>query len=105
VGDLEALTCDGALRQRLVRRYGSGIDAWLYALPPDPGELASRRRIEPISRSDPAPCIGGPIYDLIDLRLWRARDPLALAERARHLAPAVGAGADRLFDRCARSPR
>ena len=40
---------------------------------------------------DPAPCLGDPAFDAIDLVLWRAEDVDMIAARAARLAPAIGA--------------
>jgi len=50
---------------------------------------------------DPAPCLGDPAFDAIDLVFWRAEDAETIAVRAEQLAPAVGADATRLLDWCA----
>jgi streptomycin 6-kinase len=50
---------------------------------------------------DPAPCLGDPGFDAIDLVLWRAPDLETVATRAELLAPAIGAEAGRLFEWCA----
>src|SRR5206468_1549130 len=50
---------------------------------------------------DPAPCMGDPAFDAIDLVLWRAEDVETIAGRAEQLAPAIGAGVGRLLDWCA----
>jgi streptomycin 6-kinase len=50
---------------------------------------------------DPAPCLGDPAFDAIDLVLWRAEDVETIAVRAEQLAPAIGADASRLLDWCA----
>jgi streptomycin 6-kinase len=50
---------------------------------------------------DPAPCVGDPAFDAIDLLLWRAGDAEAIATRAEPLPPAIGADPGRLFDWCA----
>lgn len=50
---------------------------------------------------DPAPCLGDPVFDAIDLVLWRAEDAGAVADRAQRLAPAIDADANRLLDWCA----
>jgi streptomycin 6-kinase len=50
---------------------------------------------------DPAPCLGDPAFDAIDLVLWRAEDAAAIAARAEQLAPAIGADAGRLLEWCA----
>ena len=50
---------------------------------------------------DPAPCLGDPAFDAIDLVFWRAEDAETIAARAEQLAPAVGADATRLLDWCA----
>ena len=50
---------------------------------------------------DPAPCVGDPAFDAVDLVFWRARDVEAIAARAEQLAPAIGADAGRLLDWCA----
>jgi streptomycin 6-kinase len=49
---------------------------------------------------DPAPCLGDPAFDAIDLVFWRADDVGTLAVRAEQLAPAIGADAGRLLDWC-----
>ncbi len=50
---------------------------------------------------DPAPCLGDPAFDAIDLVLWRADDVETIAVRAEQLAPAIGAEVGRLVDWCA----
>jgi streptomycin 6-kinase len=50
---------------------------------------------------DPAPCLGDPAFDAIDLVLWRAEDVETIALRAEQLVPAIGADAHRLLDWCA----
>ncbi len=50
---------------------------------------------------DPAPCVGDPAFDAIDLVLWRAGDAATIARRAELLATAIGADPRRLFDWCA----
>jgi streptomycin 6-kinase len=50
---------------------------------------------------DPAPCLGDPACDAVDLVLWRAPDLQTITMRAQQLAPAIGADADRLLDWCA----
>jgi streptomycin 6-kinase len=49
---------------------------------------------------DPAPCVGDPGFDAIDLVLWRAKSVDAIAVRCEQLAPAIGADAGRLLDWC-----
>ena len=49
---------------------------------------------------DPAPCLGDPAFDAIDLLFWRAEDVETIAVRAEQLAPAIGADAGRLLDWC-----
>jgi streptomycin 6-kinase len=49
---------------------------------------------------DPAPCLGDPAFDAIDLVLWRADDVETIAARAEQLAPAIGAEVGRLVDWC-----
>ncbi len=49
---------------------------------------------------DPAPCLGDPAFDAVDLVFWRAADADAIAARAEALAPAIGAEPGRLLDWC-----
>jgi streptomycin 6-kinase len=49
---------------------------------------------------DPAPCIGDPAFDAIDLVFWRATDAGTITARAQQLAPAIGANANRLIEWC-----
>jgi streptomycin 6-kinase len=49
---------------------------------------------------DPAPCLGDPAFDAVDLVYWRADDVETIVVRTRELAPAIGADADRLLDWC-----
>jgi streptomycin 6-kinase len=49
---------------------------------------------------DPAPCLGDPAFDAIDLVFWRAHDVETITVRAERLAPAIGADAARLVDWC-----
>jgi streptomycin 6-kinase len=50
---------------------------------------------------DPAPCLGDPAFDAIDLLLWRAEDLETITARAEQLALAIGVEAGRLFRWCA----
>jgi streptomycin 6-kinase len=50
---------------------------------------------------DPAPCLGDPAFDAIDLVFWRADDHETIATRAEQLAPAIGSDASRLLGWCA----
>ncbi len=50
---------------------------------------------------DPAPCLGDPAFDTVDLLFWRAEDVETIATRAEQLAPAVGADDKRLLNWCA----
>jgi streptomycin 6-kinase len=50
---------------------------------------------------DPAPCIGDPAFDAIDLLLWQADDVQTIAARAEELAGSIGADARRLIQWCA----
>jgi streptomycin 6-kinase len=50
---------------------------------------------------DPAPCLGDPAFDAIDLVFWRAEDADTIAARVERLAPAIGADPGRLLDWCA----
>jgi streptomycin 6-kinase len=49
---------------------------------------------------DPAPCLGDPAFDAIDLLLWRVDDVETIVDRAEQLAPAIGAEVGRLLDWC-----
>lgn len=49
---------------------------------------------------DPAPCVGDPAFDAIDLVLWRADDVETIGRRIDGLAPLLGCGAGRLLDWC-----
>jgi streptomycin 6-kinase len=46
---------------------------------------------------DPAPCLGDPAFDAVDLLLWRAGDVRAIEARTRRLAAATGLDAGRLL--------
>jgi streptomycin 6-kinase len=50
---------------------------------------------------DPAPCLGDPAFDAVDLLLWRADDRPTIATRAAGLAAATGLDAERLLGWCA----
>ena len=50
---------------------------------------------------DPAPCLGDPAFDAIDLVLWQAEEVKTITARAEQLAPAIGAEARRLSRWCA----
>jgi streptomycin 6-kinase len=50
---------------------------------------------------DPAPCLGDPAFDAIDLVLWQAENVETVTARAERLAPAIGAETERLFEWCA----
>jgi streptomycin 6-kinase len=49
---------------------------------------------------DPAPCVGDPAFDAVDLVLWRAQDVGAIAARAEQLAAATRVDAGRVLDWC-----
>jgi streptomycin 6-kinase len=49
---------------------------------------------------DPAPCIGDPAFDAIDLVLWQAENLATVRSRAERLAAAIGADAGRLLAWC-----
>ena len=49
---------------------------------------------------DPAPCIGDPAFDAIDLVLWRAGDAETIVGRIDELAPVLGCDSGRLLDWC-----
>jgi streptomycin 6-kinase len=49
---------------------------------------------------DPAPCLGEPAFDAIDLIFWRAEDADTIARRTRQLAPEIGTDSGRLLDWC-----
>lgn len=50
---------------------------------------------------DPAPCVGDPAFDAVDLVFWRAEDVQTIDARAKALAPLFGADAARLVGWCA----
>ena len=49
---------------------------------------------------DPAPCLGDPAYDAIDLLVWQAGDITTIEARADVLATAIGVDVARLLDWC-----
>jgi hypothetical protein len=49
---------------------------------------------------DPAPCLGDPAYDTIDLLVWQVRDITTIEGRAAALATAAGLDPTRLLDWC-----
>ncbi len=49
---------------------------------------------------DPAPCLGDPAFDAVDLVLFRAAGVEAIVTRAEQLAAAVGVDAEHLLDWC-----
>jgi streptomycin 6-kinase len=49
---------------------------------------------------DPAPCLGDPAYDAIDLLVWQAGDIAAIEARAAVLATEIGVDVARLMDWC-----
>ena len=49
---------------------------------------------------DPAPCLGDPAFDPVDLVFWQAADLDAISQRVEVLAPAIGVEATRLLDWC-----
>lgn len=49
---------------------------------------------------DPAPCLGDPAFDAVDLILWQADDLAAIEARAGRLAVATGVAAERFLDWC-----
>jgi len=50
---------------------------------------------------DPAPCVGDPAFDAVDLLFWQADDVGSITSRAEHLGPAIGTQAARMLDWCA----
>jgi streptomycin 6-kinase len=50
---------------------------------------------------DPAPCLGDPAFDAIDIVLWQAEDVKTITTRVEQLAPTIGVEAGRLFRWCA----
>jgi streptomycin 6-kinase len=49
---------------------------------------------------DPAPCLGDPAFDAVDLLFWRAEDVDTIVSRADLLAPGMDAEPDRLLAWC-----
>jgi streptomycin 6-kinase len=49
---------------------------------------------------DPAPCVGDPAFDAIDLVLWRADDTETITARVEQFAPTIGTTARRLAQWC-----
>jgi streptomycin 6-kinase len=50
---------------------------------------------------DPAPCLGDPAFDAVDLLLWQAGDVETVTSRAEHLASMMGVDKHRLIRWCA----
>jgi streptomycin 6-kinase len=50
---------------------------------------------------DPAPCVGDPAFDAVDLVFWRAEDVETIADRADRLGRATAGGTGRLLQWCA----
>ncbi|MGZ4534370.1 MAG: aminoglycoside phosphotransferase family protein [Nocardioidaceae bacterium] len=63
-----------------------------------PGNVLDGGEARGLVAIDPAPCLGDPAFDAIDLVLWRAED---VETRAKQLAPLIGVDAARLFRWCA----
>jgi streptomycin 6-kinase len=49
---------------------------------------------------DPAPCLGDPAFDAVDLLFWEAADVATIVDRAELLGSALGVAASRLLDWC-----
>ncbi len=49
---------------------------------------------------DPAPCLGDPAFDAVDLVLWRAGSVADISARAASLAPAIDSEPERLLSWC-----
>jgi streptomycin 6-kinase len=49
---------------------------------------------------DPAPCLGDPAFDAVDLLIWQADDAGTIRARADTLASATGADSSRMVDWC-----
>jgi streptomycin 6-kinase len=49
---------------------------------------------------DPAPCLGDPAFDLIDLLMWRADEAATIKARSEELAVATSNDADRMLAWC-----
>jgi len=50
---------------------------------------------------DPAPCLGDPAFDAVDLVIWQAKNVETISMRADQLAPEIGAEPERLLRWCA----
>jgi streptomycin 6-kinase len=53
---------------------------------------------------DPAPCLGDPAFDAVDLLYWQADDLETIQARAEQLAAATGLDVERLLGWCAAFP-
>jgi len=49
---------------------------------------------------DPAPCLGDPAFDVVDLVFWLAHDAATIELRAEQIALGIGADADRVLAWC-----
>lgn len=67
---------------------------------PHAGERSRRRRRARPRCNRPAPCLGDPAFDPVDLVSFHAGDVETIAARAEELAPAIGADAGRLLGWC-----
>jgi streptomycin 6-kinase len=65
--------------------------------PPNILDGGARRGLVAI---DPAPCLGAPAFEAVDLRFWQAGDVETIRRRAAYLGPAIGVEAARLLDWC-----
>jgi streptomycin 6-kinase len=50
---------------------------------------------------DPAPCVGDPAFDAVDLLFWGATDVGSIVQRAQQLGPVIDADPERLLRWCA----
>jgi streptomycin 6-kinase len=65
-----------------------------------PSNILSEGATRGLVAIDPAPCLGDPAFDAVDLLLWQADDAETVAARAAALAPRMGVPADRMLKWC-----
>lgn len=66
-----------------------------------PSNLLDGGPVRGLVAIDPAPCVGDPAFDAVDLMLWRADDLATIEQRIEGLAIATELNADRIHDWCA----
>lgn len=87
---------------RLASRLAAEDVSWKVLLHGDltPSNILDGGAERGLVAIDPAPCIGDPEFDAVDLILWRANDMATIQSRTQRLAESTGMDAPRLLEWC-----